>query len=197
MVGSVPAKVTTIAPEPFARAVRELAAMRWRPGFTTDEIGSPQRIAPYSIAIAGELAGDDEPLATGRLILLHDPAGNDSWDGTFRLVTYVRAEVEFDMVTDPLLPDVAWSWFTEALEEHGCQARALAGTVTASYGRGFGEMTDADRAEVELRSSWTPTLDDRNPLTAHLAAWQDLISQVAGVPTLPPGVTTLHAGRRA
>lgn len=171
--------------------------MNWRSGITADEIGSPQRIAPYSVAIAAELLDDDEPLATGRLILLHDPAGNDAWAGTFRLVTYVRAEVELDMVTDPLLPDVAWSWFTEALEEHGCRARALAGTVTASYGRGFGEMTDADHAEVELRSSWTPTLDESHPLTAHLAAWQDLLSQVAGEPPMPPGVTTLHAGRRA
>ena len=78
MVGAVPAKVTSISPEPFARAVRELAAMRWRPGFSTDEIGSPQRIAPHSVAIAGELAGDDEPLASGRLILLYDPAGNET-----------------------------------------------------------------------------------------------------------------------
>lgn len=171
--------------------------MKWRSGFSTDEIGSPQRIAPHSIAISAELMGDEDPLASGRLILLYDPAGNDAWDGTFRVVSYVRAEVEMDLVTDPLLPDVAWSWFTEALDQHGCRAHALAGTVTASYGRGFGEMEDADRAEVELRASWTPTLDDRHPLTAHLAAWQDLIGQVAGEPPLPPGVTTLHAGRRA
>ena len=114
--------------------------MTWRRGFSTDEIGSPQRIAPHSVAIEAELAAADEPLAAGRLILLHDPAGNDSWAGTFRLVTYVRADVDMDMVTDPFLPEVAWSWFTEALESRGCRAHALAGTVTASYGKGFGEM---------------------------------------------------------
>ena len=82
----MPANVTPAPPEPFARALRELDAMTWRRGFSTDEIGSPQRIAPHSVAIEGELAGPDEPLASGRLILLHDPAGNDSWAGTFRLV---------------------------------------------------------------------------------------------------------------
>ncbi|AQP44358.1 DUF3000 domain-containing protein [Tessaracoccus flavus] len=194
----MPANVTNIAPEPFARALRELSGMRWRRHFTVDEIGSPQRIAPHSVAIEAELSLDDteDPLATGRLILLHDPLGNESWAGTFRLVTYVRAEVEMDIVTDPLLPEVAWSWFTEALETHGCVASALAGTVTASYGKGFGEMTDADRAEVELRSSWTPTLDQDHPLTSHLAAWQDLVGQVAGQPPYPVGVAHLPTGRR-
>ncbi|WP_245243911.1 DUF3000 domain-containing protein [Tessaracoccus sp. MC1865] len=192
----MPANVTSITPEPFSRALRELTAMNWRSGITADEIGSPQRIAPYSVAIAAELLDDDEPLATGRLILLHDPAGNDAWAGTFRLVTYVRAEVDLDMVTDPLLPEVAWSWLTEALESHGCDASALAGTVTASYGRGFGEMVqEPDRADVELRSSWTPQLDGAHSLTPHLAAWQDLLGQVAGQPPLPPGVATLPVGR--
>lgn len=172
--------------------------MRWRAGISADEIGSPQRIAPYSVAIAAELMADDESLASGRLILLHDPVGNDAWGGTFRLVTYVRAEVDLEMVTDPLLPDVAWSWFTDALDSHGCAASALAGTVTASYGRGFGEMVqDPDRADVELRSSWTPQLDATNPLTPHLAAWQDLLGQVAGEPPLPPGVASLPVGRRS
>lgn len=170
--------------------------MRWRTGITADEIGSPQRIAPHSVAIAAELSGEEEPLATGRLILLHDPAGNDAWGSTFRLVTYVRAEVDLEMVTDPLLPEVAWSWFTEALETHGCSASALAGTVTASYGRGFGEMAhDSDRADVELRSSWTPRLDATHPLTPHLFAWQDLLGQVAGEPSLPPGMASLPGGR--
>lgn len=193
----MPAKVTSLTPEPFTRALNELSAMRWRQGLDVDEIGSPQRIAPYSVAIAAELGGDDEdPLATGRLILLHDPAGNESWDGMFRLVSYVRAEVEMEIVTDAMLPEVAWTWFTEALDSHGCSSHALAGTVTASYGRGFGEMTDADRAEVEIRSSWTPVLDADHPLTSHLKAWQELMGQVAGLPPLPAGVASFPTGRR-
>ena len=191
------ANVTSLVPEGFARALTELRDMHWRGDLRIDEIGSPQRIAPHSVAIAGELTGPDEPLATGRLILLHDPLGNQAWGGTFRLVTYVRAEVDLEMVVDPLLPDVAWSWFTDALRTHDCSADALAGTVTASYGRGFGEMTDADRAEVELRSSWTPGLDPSHPLTPHLEAWQELLLMVAGEPPLPSDIAAFPTGRRS
>ena len=128
-------------------------------------------------------------LSNGRLILLHDPAGNESWGGTFRIVSYVRADVDLDMVADPLLPDVAWSWMTDALDQHGAAHHHLAGTVTASYGKAFGDMEGSeDRAEVEVRSSWTPQLGDGDPLTSHLAAWQDLLGMVAGSPVLPQGV---------
>lgn len=173
----------------FSQILSELHGMRWRPGLVVEEIGSPQRIAPYSIAISAELMQDDDELANGRLILLHDPAGNDAWDGTFRIVSYARADVDLDMVADPLLPDVAWSWMNDALEAHGASHGHLAGTVTASYGKAFGDMEGAqDRAEVELRSSWTPTLGARDPLVGHLRAWQDLLGLVAGSPVLPEGV---------
>lgn len=165
--------------------------MRWRTGVSIEEIGSPQRIAPHSIAISAEFTDSvtDEVLASGRLILLHDPAGNDAWDGTFRVVSFARADVDMDMVTDPLLPEVAWTWMTEALEQHDAQHAALAGTVTASYGKSFGQMAGADdQAEVEIRSSWTPVLGDQDPLVGHLSAWQDLLGHVGGQPPLPAGV---------
>lgn len=163
--------------------------MTWRPGLTIEEIGSPQRIAPHSIAVSAELAEGDELLATGRLILLHDPAGNDAWDGTFRLVSYVRAEVELEMVADSLLPEVVWSWFGESLISHDAAHDRMSGTVTASYGKGFGDMTDnEDRAEVELRSSWTPQPAAGAWLVHHLAAWEDLLGMIAGQPALPQGI---------
>lgn len=170
--------------------------MRWRHDLVVEEIGSPQRIAPHSIAISAELLLDDEELATGRLILLHDPVGNDAWGGTYRIVSYARADVDLDMVADPLLPDVAWSWMNDALETHGASHGHLAGTVTASYGKAFGDMEGSeDRAEVELRSSWTPTLGNRDPLIGHLRAWQDLLGLVGGSPVLPEGM--LHFPGRA
>lgn len=167
----------------------EISAMTWRKGVTVEEIGSPQRIAPHSVALSAEFSDGDDELASGRLILLHDPAGNDAWHGTFRVVSFARAEVDLEMVADPLLPEVAWSWMTDALELHGAQYAALAGTVTASFGKSFGEMGDAtDQADVEIRSSWTPVLGKQEPLTGHLFAWQDLLGHVAGRPPLPPGV---------
>ena len=94
----MPPNVSGPVPEVFARSLRELSLMPWRPHFVVDEIGSPQRIAPYAVAVSGELEGDEDPRALGRLILLHDPAGNSAWGGTFRLVTYANAEVEIEIV---------------------------------------------------------------------------------------------------
>ena len=185
----VVAATSKITPLEFSRVLDQFHAMQWRPGLVVEEIGSPQRIAPHSIALSAELVQDDDVLANGRLILLHDPAGNDSWGGTFRVVSYARADVDLEMVADPMLPDVAWSWMSDALEQHGAVHRHLAGTVTASYGKAFGDMEGAEnRAEVELRSSWTPALGDADPLVGHLHAWQDLLSMAAGNPPLPQGV---------
>ena len=40
------------APE-FHRALAELSTMTWRAGLAVEEIGSPQRIAPYGVALSG------------------------------------------------------------------------------------------------------------------------------------------------
>ena len=45
-------------------------------------------------------------VGTGRIILLHDPAGNDAWEGTFRCVAYARAEVDLEQAIDPMLAAV-------------------------------------------------------------------------------------------
>ena len=91
---------------------------------------APQRIAPWSSALSGDVTVDDEDLGTGRLILLHDPAGNDAWEGTFRCVAYARAEIDPEMANDPLLAEVGWSWLVEALAAHGATYLAPSGTVT-------------------------------------------------------------------
>lgn len=182
-------------PLEFSRVLSELGAMRWAAGMLVEEIGSPQRIAPHSLAISAELLDGEDEIANGRLILLHDPAGNDSWGGTFRVVSYTHAVLDMDMVVDPLLPEVAWSWMTEALANHGASHRHLAGTVTASYGRAFGDMQGSDdRAEVEVRSSWTPELDSEDPLIGHLSAWQDLLGLIGGRPVLPADVLRFPGG---
>ena len=90
-----------------------------RPEVFCEEMPAPQRIAPWSSALSGDVTVDDEDLGTGRLILLHDPAGNDAWDGTFRCVAYARADIDPELGADPMLAAVGWSWLTEALEAHG------------------------------------------------------------------------------
>ncbi|PZF79042.1 DUF3000 family protein, partial [Jiangella anatolica] len=93
-------------PETFARAVAGLRSAAPRPEILLEEVGAPQRLAPYAFALSATVLRDGDEVATGRLILLHDPAGHEAWRGTLRLVTYVTAELEVDLAADPLLPGV-------------------------------------------------------------------------------------------
>lgn len=186
----LPVSIPTAGNVPaFDMAALELRAMRWTRGMRIEEVGSPQRIAPYSLAIEADLEVADAAPVTGRLILLHDPRGNDAWRGAFRLVSFARVEMDLEMVADPLLPEVAWSWLTDSLAEHARGHDALAGTVTASYGRSFGELEDTeDHGVLEVRASWTPALGLRGDFDGHLRAWQGLLLSLAGGPPLATGL---------
>lgn len=190
-------KETILLPQAFERALAELNDHVWRPEVLIDEIPAPQRIAPYSAAITADVLSEDIELGNGRLVLLHDPAGNDSWHGTFRCVSFARAEVEREMVSDPMLAEVGWSWLIDALTAHGAYFTEPSGTVTAVASESFGAMADEPgTAEVEIRASWTPVLDDGAGLTAHLSAWDHLLCTLAGLPPLPAGVVMIPAVRR-
>ena len=123
-----------------------------------------------------------------------DPEGHESWHGQTRLVAYVRADLDPEMAGDPLLASVGWSWLLEALNQHGAQFTAAGGTVTRASSESFGALSEQRAtAELEVRASWSPLEDD---LSAHLAAWCDLLCYVAGLPPETPGVPSL-AGARA
>jgi hypothetical protein len=159
-----------------------------RPEITLEEVPAPQRLAPFAHAISGTVLRHGDEVATGRLILLHDPAGHEAWDGTMRLVTYVTAEVEAELAADPLLPGVGWSWLTDALEAHEARFTAIGGTVTQTLSTRFGELAGPPTAaDIEIRASWTPLDDD---LSNHVEAWCALLASTAGLP--PPGVTALR-----
>ena len=175
----------------IAGAVRDF---RWRPEVNVVEVGSPQRIAPFALALEAEVVLPRETIAaTGRLVVLHNPAGNDAWDGKTRIVSFTQAQVEFEMATDPVLSDVAWSWLLDALQHAGAEFTAASGTVTTMTSRSFGDLeTKPDSAEVEIRCSWTVLDDD---MAGHVAAWQELLCQLAGLEPLAEGVIAL--GRRS
>jgi len=185
-----------MAPEPepelFARAVAELRSVHPRPEIVLEDAPAPGKLAPYAFAIGGTVSRAGVEVATGRLILLHDPDGHDAWMGTVRLVTYVSAELEAEIAADPLLSAVAWSWLTDALDACDAGYRAPGGTVTITASTRFGELSGpAGSADVEIRASWSPT-DDR--IAAHMDAWCTLLASTAGLP--PPGVSAL-SGRGA
>lgn len=185
------------APDVFRRASEDLLGAIWRPELLVEEIPAPQRIAPFSSAITADVVVGEDEIGSGRLVLLHDPAGNAAWQGTFRCVTFARADIDPEMVTDPLLATVGWSWLIDALETHGAAYVAPSGTVTSVSSESFGGMSeDPPRAEVEVRASWTPQLTDGRGLAAHLAAWGELLCTTAGLPPLPAGVVPMPSRRQ-
>ena len=183
-------------PIAFRAAVAEIRAARWRPEVIIEEIPSPQRIAPFSLALSADVAVAGDDVGSGRLVLLHDPAGNDAWEGTFRCVTFAKADVDKEMVVDPMLGGVGWSWLIDALDLRGASYVQPSGTVTSVASESFGGRADEPgRAEVEIRASWTPVLDGGQGMLEHLMAWQDLLCMTAGLPPLPEGVTPIAARR--
>jgi hypothetical protein len=180
-------------PEPFRRAVEALRSTRLRPEVLVEESPAPQRLAPFAVALTGDVEDGDHELATGRFVLLHDPAGHDTWQGTFRVVTFVRAELELELAVDPMLPSVGWAWLEEAMESRRLVHTALSGTVTRVTSEAFGTMADREpNAEIEIRASWTALDPGLGP---HLEAWADVLCTAAGLPPVAPGVLTMPRPR--
>jgi hypothetical protein len=167
------------------------AVAQVRDDLAFEDLPAPRRLAPHAIAIAATAYRDGAEAGTGRLVLLHDPAGQDGWTGTFRLVAQVHADVEEEMAADPLLGEVGWSWFTDALDLHAPGYSAPSGTVTRVITEGYGSKADEPPSTAfELRASWCPAEDE---IDGAVAAWCDLLVAAAGLPAQPPGTLALNA----
>ena len=166
--------------------------------FVFEDVPAPKRLAPYATAVAvtvhretahGNTAHDDsdpDEVASGRLVLLYDPDSQQSWPGMFRLVAYVRAEIEPEVAADPLLGEVGWSWLTEALDVPGYAAES--GTVTRVITEGYGAKAGEPPAtNFELRASWSPQDASDVPaagLAGHVVAWCACLAAAAGLEPL-------------
>ena len=192
-----PAEATFAAAAAAFLAGRDAQAGR---GFSFEDVPAPKRLAPYASAIAATVERDGADVAWGRLVLLYDPDGQEGWDGMFRLVAYIRADVEPEMAADPLLGEVGWSWLAEALDAHVPGYAVPSGTVTRVITEGFGSKRDElPLTGFELRASWSPTGPgdragdndlDTLDLSAHISAWCDCLSAAAGLE--PPGTRALR-----
>jgi hypothetical protein len=180
-------------PPAFRSALAGLAAVELRPEIVVNELPAPARLAPYAIALhAAVMSGDDE-LAEGRLVMLHDPDGQEVWAGDTRCVAYVQAAVEADIASDPMITGVGWSWLTEALAAAGADYTAEGGTVTRTTSERFGALLNHPVTfEVEIRASWSPIGD----LGPHLVAFADVLCLAAGLPPIPPGVVPIPKRRK-
>lgn len=179
----------------FRHAVAALQSPAARAEIELDEIRPPARLAPWSYAVAAETLGPCGEAVSARLVLLHDPDGHPAWEGVFRLVGYLSADVDATTAEDPLIPEVGWSWLTDALASNEAGHRALGGTVTVTSSTAFGDMAGSGRRhQLELRGSWTPSDESLEP---HARAFYELIGSAAGLP--PVGVAMLGSrgsGRR-
>jgi len=180
------------APPEFRRAVTQLRAAKFRADLLVEEMPAPQRIAPFASALSADVTVDGEDVGSGRIVVLHDPSGNDAWAGTFRCVAYARAEIDPELVSDPMLAGVGWSWLNEALEAHGAEFAVPSGSVTCVSSESFGGMAqEPPTAQIEIRASWSPVGD----LTAHVEAWGELLCTAVGLPPVPEGVATMPSRR--
>src|SRR5262249_36210446 len=184
-----------------------------RPELAFEDVAAPRTLAPVATAFAASARGDGTEVASGRFVLLYDPAGQRGWAGPLRVIIYIRADLEPEIAADPMLGEVAWSWLTEALDARTSGYAAPSGTVTRVVTEGFGAKREEPQATgFELRASWSPVgvadLPDDPPrapagagpaqggLEGHLAAWCGAICAAAGLPPLVAGVTALRPPAR-
>jgi hypothetical protein len=189
----------TLLFEKFCALARE---SKTRSEITFEEVPAPQRLAPYAIAFSVDVSAgftsnnsaEVDDVATGRFVLLHDPAGQEAWEGEFRAVTFVRSAIEDELQSDPLLTDVAWSWVGESLDSAAAEFTSASGTVTRVSSASYGQLSEKDQSsEIEIRASWTPTRADS--LIGHLHGWIKLIETVSGLTPIAEGVSALKSRR--
>lgn len=188
----------------FEELVENLRTITPRSEIILEEVPAPQKLAMYSFAFTADVlthpqAGqpDDVEIASGRFVILHEPGGQDTWEGDFRCVTFMRADVDSQMQEDPLLPEVGWNWLLDSLNATGATYKAPSGTVTRVSSASFGKLAPrSDDSEIEIRASWTPVINSRDDIFSHVQAWCNLMSEVAGLPPIPDGVASISSARR-
>jgi hypothetical protein len=214
----------------FRSAVSDLEAgmdqqRQARREIVLDNQRPPRKLAPYAAAVSAVVhepapggstrsvvADDaDTEIGWGSFVLLYDPAGQTGWAGAFRIIAYIRAELDPEIAADPLVGQVGWSWLTEALDTRTNGYHQVSGTVTRVVTEGFGAKQDQPvTTEFELRASWSPAAAAAGPaaqsgtprpdgapqdLDGHVAAWCDALCAACGLPPLPAGVSALRPPR--
>jgi hypothetical protein len=193
--GSMPGSLFAVAVT--AAAAGRAAVAEVRDDVEFEDWPAPKRLAPQAFALAATAYTGGVEAGSARLMVLHDPAGQDGWTGTFRVVVQVQADVEEEMAADPLLGEVGWSWLTDALDLHAPGYLAPSGTVTRVITEGYGgKEGDPPSTAFELRASWCPADDDlADEISGAILAWSDVLAAAAGLPAQPPGTRALGSRR--
>lgn len=180
----------------WSAALDSIRAAQPRRDLELQIIAAPEGLAPESYALAADVHpsqhGIDSELGVGRFIVLHDESMPDAWGGAFRVISYAQAPLDREIGSDPVLPEVAWSWLVDALAGRGATYHAASGTATTVLSTGFGGLAgEGQGAQIELRASWSPNDAE---LGIHLEAWSDFMCMLAGLP-LDDGIVSLDTQR--
>ena len=185
-------KLDPKAPAQFKAAAMGLTELMLRNELETEQIPAPKEIAPYALAFSAQVPNPaDTPMnrGVGRLVFLHNPEEFDTWGSNMRIIAYGKSPLESDVAMQEDAANYWWEWLMRALDYRGAKYSHEAGTITRMTSTGMGALaTDRENTEIEIRASWSPTEDD---LGAHLGAWQDLISGMAGYPIGGEGVARI------
>ncbi|MFT0763385.1 DUF3000 family protein [Scrofimicrobium sp. R131] len=167
-------------PPQFVAALASLRRVARPDSLTFREIPAPQRLAPYSAAVAIQTVQEHggQPLGQSTFVILYDPEQAEIWGSPLRLVGQLRTQIDEEMSSDPLLGEVLWLGLRDELGE---AAELLLGTVTREISQTFGGLElRSSTLNIELRCSWSPVQDDLAP---HLEAWGNYLLQVAAIPS--------------
>lgn len=190
----------------FGSAIAAMIATPLRGEVAFTPIPAPARMAPHTWAASGEVLLHDEELASGRLVVLYDPRGNDAWQGRWRLVALVQAQLEPEFAVESMLGDVAWSWVTESLELADASAHELGATTTRVVSQSYGALASRpSTVDVEMRVSWTPDesitgegeTGSTVQLAPHFVAWSSMLAAAGGLPPSPAPIAPLIPSHRA
>ena len=163
-------------------------------------IRPPQRLAPFSYAIGAEVrhpetaesSPSSEGDAFGRLILLHDPEGDEAWDGTMRLVAYIQADLDPSVAATRCCPRWRGAGSSMRWRRGRARHRARRHRHRDQFGAVRRHRRPPRAHQLELRASWTATTPE---LAAHVEAFCEVLAYAAGLP--PAGVTDLGSRSRA
>jgi len=197
------------APARFQAALQSLSHAQIRPEIHLVEIPAPRQIAPFAVAIDGEvdavanaaanLDPDDPenqvevPPAQGSFLVLYDPQGQENWNGQFRIVIFLEVQVDGAEAADPILPSVAWSWVSDAIGH--APVGGLGGTVSLTSSSSFGELAETPaKSIVQIRASFSPVSEQVGP---YMAMWAEMLATAAGLERLPSTVASLDEHREA
>lgn len=169
-------------PAAFKLALLSIRQTKLPPHLVIEEIPLPHKETAFGVAISARTKiqdSGDKPAGIGRFALFYDYDPPLGWDDTMRCVIYVESQIDMQLATDSLAPQVAWSWLTESLINANPGHSSLVGTVSVEVNQAFGGLTlGGNEAQIQIRASWSPQNQQVGP---DFTAWLNTLLLCSGL----------------